>query len=114
MASTLEEDEPLPAADVTKPTNPTDFDADYKAASLSSGVCTHLVLDNGDYGNKTLRRNKAGATAYGQGKPIVIRTANANGRPDAVPTAANSALFSALRSMAMVMSSRAWRCRAAT
>jgi hypothetical protein len=96
MASTLEEDEPLPGADFTVQTNPTDFAADYATASLSSGVCTHLVLANGDYGSKTLSRNKAGATAYGQGKPIVIRTVNAKGKPNASPTSSNSALFSSI------------------
>jgi hypothetical protein len=78
--SSLPEDEPLPAADVTV-TNitPATFADAYNAASLATNTCTHLVLNNGNYGSVTLNANKAGATAYGQGKPIVIRAANLHG-----------------------------------
>lgn len=94
--SGLEEDEPLPAADVTVTANPSNFNTRYNAASLASGTCTHIVLDNGNYGSVTLSRNKAGVGNYGvTGKPIVIRTANADGRPGSLtsPTSSNSALF---------------------
>lgn len=90
------EDNALPAADVTVNTTPANFAADYSALSLASGVCTHLVLANGSYGAVTLARIKVGVTAYGEGKPIVIRTANGTGRPVASPTSSNSALFSSL------------------